>query len=78
MNMPDICRCSAIYTAVKISIEHVTIIPSKYISKGAVDMKFSPDVETTQVIHTSKTKQISSEIKLCAIKWNDREKVLNY
>ncbi len=28
----------------KISSEHVTIFPSKYISKGAVDMKFSPDV----------------------------------
>ncbi len=26
------------------SIEHVTIILSKYISKGAVDMQFSPDV----------------------------------
>ncbi len=32
------------YTAGKISIEHVTIFPGKYISKGAVDMKFSPDV----------------------------------
>ncbi len=31
-------------TAGKISIEHVTIFLSKYISKGAVDMKFSPDV----------------------------------
>ncbi len=32
----------------KLSIEHVTIFPSNYISnyisKGAVDMKFSPDV----------------------------------
>ncbi len=28
----------------KISIEHVTIFLSKYIFKGAVDMKFSPDV----------------------------------
>ncbi len=26
------------------SIEHVTIFPSKYISKDAVDVKFSPDV----------------------------------
>ncbi len=33
-----------IYTAGKISIEHVTIFLIKYISKGAVDMKFSPDV----------------------------------
>ncbi len=32
------------HTAGKISIEHVTIFLSKYISKGAVDMKFSPDV----------------------------------
>ncbi len=32
------------YTAGKISIEHVTIFLSKYISKGAVDLKFSPDV----------------------------------
>ncbi len=32
------------YTAGKISIEHLTIFPCKYISKGAVDMKFSPDV----------------------------------
>ncbi len=32
------------YTAGKISIEHVTIFLIKYISKGAVDMKFSPDV----------------------------------
>ncbi len=30
-------------TAGKMSIEHATIFPSKYISKGAVDMKFSPD-----------------------------------
>ncbi len=29
------------FTEGKISIEHVTIIPSKYICKGAVDMKFS-------------------------------------
>ncbi len=31
------------YTAGKISIEHITIFLSKYISKGAVDMKLSPD-----------------------------------
>ncbi len=30
--------------AVQISIEHVTIFLSIYISKGAVDMKFSLDV----------------------------------
>ncbi len=27
-----------------ISIEHITIFLRKYISKGVVDMKFSPDV----------------------------------
>ncbi len=32
------------YTASKISIEHVTIFLSKYVSKSAVDMKCSPDV----------------------------------
>ncbi len=36
-----------------ISIEHVTIFLNKYISKGAVDMKFSPDVGNTQT-HTYK------------------------
>jgi len=34
-----------IYTAGKISIEHVTIVPDKYVSKGAVDMKLAPDVD---------------------------------
>ncbi len=29
----------------KISIEHITIFLSKYIFKGAVDLKFSPDVD---------------------------------
>ncbi len=33
-----------IYTAGNISIEHVNIFLSKYNSKGAVDLKFSPDV----------------------------------
>uniref|UniRef100_A0A671SMR4 Aminoadipate aminotransferase n=1 Tax=Sinocyclocheilus anshuiensis TaxID=1608454 RepID=A0A671SMR4_9TELE len=32
------------YSGENISIEHVTIFLSKYISKGAVDMKFSPDM----------------------------------
>ncbi len=32
------------HTAGEISIEHVTIFLSKYISKGAVDMKSSADV----------------------------------
>ncbi len=47
----------------KISIEHVTIFLSKYISKGAVNLTFSPDVNpryprthepTTQVIQKTK------------------------
>ncbi len=36
--------CVCVYIAGKISIEHVTIFLIKYISKGAVAMKFSPDV----------------------------------
>ena len=32
------------HTAGKISIEHVNIFLSKYISDGAIDMKLSPDV----------------------------------
>ncbi len=42
--MIDVPLENAINTAGKISIEHVTMFLSKYISKGAVDMKFSPDV----------------------------------
>ncbi len=42
--MIDVPRENAINTAGKISIEHVTIFLSKYISKGAVDMKFSTNV----------------------------------
>ena len=42
-------HCRAVrYTAGKISIEHVTIFLSKNISKGAIDMKFSPDVGNNQ------------------------------
>ncbi len=33
----------------KISTEHVTIFLSKYISKGAVDLKVSPDVGSNQI-----------------------------
>ncbi len=42
-----VCVCVYIYThtAGKISIEHITIFLSKYISNGAVDLKFSPDVD---------------------------------
>ncbi len=36
--------CFHIYTAGKISIEHVPIFLIKYIYKGAVDVKCSPDV----------------------------------
>ena len=38
-------------------------------SKGAIDMK-----QLMQSIHTKKPKQISAEIKLCVIKWNDTGK----
>ena len=41
----------SLLTAGKISIEHVTIL-SKYISKGAIDMKCSPDVGNHPIIHT--------------------------
>ena len=40
----DVCMGWCIYTAGKISMEHVTIFLSKYISKGAIDTTFSPDV----------------------------------
>ncbi len=47
--------CNQDNTAGKISTEHVTIFLSKYISKGAVDMTFSPDVGLiTQEIHPYK------------------------
>ncbi len=61
----------------KINIEYVTIFPSKYISKGAVDMKCSPDVSdnpSNPYIQINNQKQICSEIKLCVIKWNDTGK----
>ncbi len=48
------------------SIEHVIIFPSKHISKGAVDLRFSPMSVTTRV--TINTKKTSSGIKLCVIK----------
>ncbi len=37
-------RSHRTHTVGKISIEYVTIFLSKYISKGAADMKFSTDV----------------------------------
>ncbi len=42
-----ICYLFESSIAGKINIEHVTIFLSKYISKGAVDLKFSPDVFDT-------------------------------
>ncbi len=58
----------------QISIEHVTIFLSKYISKSAVDMKSSLDVDRyqpKQSIHAKKPNQISTELQLCVIKCND-------
>ncbi len=68
------------HTAGKISIEHITMFLSKYISKGAVDLKVSPDVGSNQSesIHTKTTKQLSSEIRLSDKMERQREKVLNY
>ncbi len=63
------CVCHLpIYTAGRISIEHVTIFLSNYISKGAVDMTFLPDVFNNP---SNPYIQIRSEIKLYVIKWND-------
>lgn len=39
-------------TARKIRIQHVS--PSKYVSEGAADLIFSPDVGNNRVIHTHK------------------------
>ncbi len=40
-----------LFSAGKISIKHVTVFPSEYISKGAVDIKFYQMLVITQVIH---------------------------
>ncbi len=50
-----------IYTLGKISIEHITIFLSRYISKGAADMTFSPDVgnNPSNPYIQNKTKQIN-------------------
>ncbi len=45
---------STVYIAGKISIEHVTIFLSKYISKGAVDLTFHQMLVPTQVSHIYK------------------------
>ncbi len=49
--------------------------PVNNFCKGAVDMKFSPDVDNNPSYPYI---QISSDMKSCVIKWNDREKALNY
>ncbi len=41
-----VLRVKTLVKQVKSSIEHVSVFLSKYISKGAVDMKFSPDVDS--------------------------------
>ncbi len=53
-----------LYTAGKISIEHVTIFP-QFFSKGTVDLTFSPDVSNNP---SNSYIQIISEIKLRVIK----------
>src|SRR4029434_4630281 len=53
-----------VYTAGKISIEHVTIFLSKNISKGAIDMKFSPDVGNNPSNQYTQRKQIKYVQKL--------------
>ncbi len=69
-----------IYTLGKISIEHVTIFLSRYISKGAADMTFSPDVgnNPSNPYIQNKTKQINKKIKLCVIKWNETGKSIEH
>ena len=74
-----LCDCGLMcaYTAGKLSIEHVTIFLSKYISKDAIDMIFSPDVGNNRSNpYIKRNKQINSEMKLCIIMWNDTWHVL--
>ena len=59
LNTNDDMILILIYTAGKISIEHVTIFLSKNISKGAIDMNGSPDVgnnPSNQYIHRNQHK----------------------
>lgn len=51
----------------KISIEHVTYFSSKYISKDAVDMEFSPDVDNNQFNPHMQINQTIDVHKLCVI-----------
>lgn len=47
-----------IYTVGEISIEHVTLFLGKHISKGAVDLKLSPDVGYNQINSYMQRKQM--------------------
>ncbi len=51
------CVCVCIIYTQRVNFEHVTIFLSKYISKGAVDMKFSPDVGNKQPMQSIQRKQ---------------------
>src|SRR4029434_8511204 len=56
-----VCVCEYVCTAGKISIEHVTIFLSNNISKGAIDVTFSPDDgnnPSNQYIHRNQHKYI--------------------
>ncbi len=77
-----ILKCCWHFTAGKIRIEHVTIFVSKYISKGTVDLKFSPDVGKKLIkiytIYTkkNKTNKIRHLVMSYKMEWH-RNKVLN-
>ncbi len=60
-------------------VKNVTIFLSKYISKGAVDMKFSPDVGNIRT-HTYIQRKQNNKFrnKLCVIKWNDTGKSIEH
>lgn len=49
-------------------MEHITIIPRKYISKGAVDMKFLPDVgnnRSNPYIQIKQNKKVQNLSVIC-------------
>lgn len=55
---------------VKINIEHVTIVLSKYICKGAIDLKHSPDVANSlRNPHTRK--EIKTQMSINEIMCNN-------
>ncbi len=61
-----VCTHACIHKAGKIGIERLNFFLSKYISKGAVDLKFSPDVGNNPSNPYIQIKQNkSSEINLC-------------